>query len=353
MKKSENLLNRLLEENSEKMDETSSRSFLVSSLNGQTVCRGKNDEFVYRAENQSNEWEDHSVTLPFFATDVNLSARGRYFYAYRSAEENKWVDLFLYDTVLQKEIYSGRIVGASSNITVNDENGEVFYMDNDGLRVIPAAVYESGSSEIKGQLALPASRFSRKYAKVTVNSHLFDFSGPHLLIFYGSAGFYRLYGYNVKSGDFYLIGDRYAKPSLFPVRWSITPSGKKKKNSSPEISAFAYRGNSGQYELRQLNGGAKVAQGRGISTHVLQQPTFISSLNGFFSIYPYSAGFWNPLTDQVIQYPMKAIRYTITDEGILFEAADGRLMIRRTPFSEVELELEQLLRDLSEEEQEN
>lgn len=286
--------------------------------------------------------ELESVSLDETGKEVKVSDNGKYAIVQAPLEDQ----CLLYPLNLETgteypEIILDKCEGSSA-IT---DSGEIWYPFNGKI-----FKKKNPDSDEEAEEALDRKKFTEKYKKIKHDYFLFSAPGNNLLIFYGAAGYYRLYSYDINADKLIYTSDKPVKPYIFWVQKNDILFPEENETSSSNNEAYIYTGSIGKFTLTSLiiNPGPKL--GKSLNPPVLDNDFIPVSGNERFY-------FFNELSQLTVlnskkgssrKLPVRGNSLMIIDKGLFYNSEENHLKLRTTPFSDFEKKLLQMKQNAEE-----
>ena len=227
---------------------------LVRSLDGSTVVWNSDEELQFRKHGKTG-----SLQLPFLPEKIQLSASGEFVLILQ--QKKKEGCRIAVAPVRQEARFQNTGTWKSCNpFPVIQGDRSLLYRIHEGdLMAIP--LVKDGEIPSEGQVVATKGLFSPKYKKISNHHLLMDAGGGHLFVFYGAAGYYRLYDYDGDGGVLRLVVDGVTSPrpilsstGVFPRKFQ--PAKKNDEDSLPppipsDRTFYLYRGTTGKLQLQK------------------------------------------------------------------------------------------------------
>ena len=315
--------------------------------------------FFYVVGSQDN----FRLDLPGIPTKIKLSYGGRYglavFEETTAAGKTpvcRLLPLSLYPN--PRALEESLVVTACESEPAITDRGVVYYVRKGALMHQQSVLEKTGAQILNtaGPDMVPAKSFPAKYAKIKSTFVIHDIPGGDLLIFHGSAGFYRLYHYPGKGPAVKRIAEGIARSALYPVSHSLAlrpppppAPGEKPPEAKPPEAGFrlkepgtpafyVYGGAAGRYVFRRIDLGTRIKIDKGFKLKPLTDPVYLQREKAFLIRRGNQICLW--AQGKKLEYlPLESGNIQAFNGGLAYEDAEGRLLLRRVAFTHHEQEL--------------
>ncbi len=257
------------------------------------------------------------------------------------------------------ETYKVPEIDCDHNSVVSDDGHYLFYIAKNKLQRLPLPslkkkkTLEDKVQTNNKQAFFPSSVFLPKYKKIKNRFILYQVNSADLLIFFGNAGYYRLYYYRdsqqqgIKAHP--LI---FSSPQLYYYshnQWLNQTTIEQKDGQSQKIlkdhqkfhqaDAFAYSGGAGKHKLHPLYFGKKIKVGQGFVTPAFDRLIFIKQISLFLVMQKQKLYSWEPDQNHKQALPLSTKDILLFHNGLVYSDLLNQLYLRQSPFSDFEISL--------------
>ena len=320
------ILNDLNEEQTESIRSASSPRHFVRNSSGTTVAWLEKDKvFFYNGELDS-------ISLDENGSDLRISDNGKFALAFAVVDEQ----CLLFPMSLQtEELFPEIVLEKCEGRAAITDTGEIWYPMN-------GKIFRKKNPETdqEAEPILDKSRFSNKFKKIRNDFYIFSAPDNTLIIFYGNAGYYNLYGYDMDAGKLISAGIKPVKPIIHWVEKRDLLFPENSKNSNSQTDAYLFTGSIGKFMLSSLSlNGLK----SGISFSPPPETTSFTPISdtGFFYFIDNKSrvSSFNSRKNSITMLPIKAKSLVFTERGFLYNDENNGLKLRRTHLSDFENKL--------------
>lgn len=334
----------LMTENGFILDNERRARIMKSSLNEMTVAWTDQKTVHYRtAAPDGTEMQDQ-VTTDFIIEYVSLNSTGKFILVAGTGEAKDSCELTAFSVDSPSQLFRGTLEDCRTRPIINENGSYLYFMDKEGLKRL-RLFFGDDMPMTRGKLVGAKGLFKEKYSKLKNTFTLYDFPGNHILIFYGAAGYYRLYDYSEIDENLHSLGDEYAWPGLIQHTGRLLPAQDEDgelilKGKPDPVEVFVYRGTTGKYRLYSLKPGKTIQRGDSFQASPMERPVYIKDLDLFMTIRNEHLSLVMPDREEPVDvFPIEARSFLIFREGLLYETRDYRLILRRRPLTEFESRL--------------
>ena len=240
--------------------------------------------------------------------------------------------------------------GCNDTPVVTDDGTTYFYVKNRELKKLSLK-----SGKFKERKIYKFSLKNIKYKKINNRFVLHQVGHRNIAIFWGNAGYYRLYYYNGVTGKIKLHPKVFSSYRLYTVRknWKSKDkagepkqiSSAKKRNAKKRklgfynASAYAYSGGAGKLRLHSLRFGDKLSVRTGFKTEMMTDLVFLKEQGAFLILKEERLYYWDPIDNNKQRLPLSAKKIYLFKDGLAYVDLFNRLYFRSTPFSDFEISL--------------
>ncbi len=337
MSEIDSYLEKISTENSTVLAEPYASRILRRSGDGSTLAWSQDDDIFMLRSDGSEE-----IDLPDPVADMQLSFNG----SFAAVVLKKDLGCEIIPVNLEQDsILHDPVVSDCQSSAITDPAGKYMYFaDSEGVHRIDLSDEES-----KTQKLLAVKSFPARYAKVPGRLELSGLPDGSMLIFFGSAGFYRLFHYRPDENKLVYLDQGFSRAEFYGTLANdpVAQNSAEKKETPAAGGARApvrYAGHiifggSGRYGYRPVRTAPAAAVDGALWGGPASQIAFIQSRNIFYLSRKGMLTLWDPATGRYSPLPLPAAKFEIFAGGIVFEGRDRKLRRLQKDFSPAAMQL--------------
>lgn len=219
--------------------------------------------------------------------------------------------------------------------TVSDDGRSIYYTED---KWIKKSTFDEDHENLHTENFTEIKNFAPRFARSTNRFELYAAADNSLLVFFGAAGYYRLYSV-LKNTAPRMLDQGFSRPTLYGLL-KTDPLAQNQTAEDPKIFAQALWGGTGQYKIRPISLAPVVSIGAG---RPIPSTTNTACVNSSQDCYILKNGLLARVKEsgRTETLPLLALSFEIFQSGILFQTKDG-LYLREGSFSDYEMNLVRL-----------
>ena len=377
----ENLLNKENYNRSKVINNNKQKYIIDFSMDGKTAAWYADSKLLIFQNDSKISLEPNINQV---VVDFNLSYNGNFIILIL---KNGKSCNFKVISVKEKKISNSSSTDFSCNQSpaVDDKGEKIYYFDNGNLNYYSleqSIQTQEDSLKLNTNLKpvkslnniktlVSSKNFNFKYRNVSPKQIIYTYKPNSLLIFYGNAGVYDIYFYNILKNKLNKHKLTASTPELFlsskyenlnkndlelkSQKVTISTISKIKENLNfanldqelEKIEAFIYTGNAGKYEIRPINiTEDQFKIGNAIKSEIYNKIIYITHQAEFMVMQKQKILFWNPKNSIKQKIPFSIKNFYAFNGGILFIDTFNKIYHRKEKFTEFEQNLIDLYNDI-------